>query len=458
MLLAVAALACAAQPAPAPEPASRDERRSEQPLSIDLFGKPVELGGSWEYTDERRTNFDLDRTNERNRRVREHEIKLEASTRLGADTKAFVQIVGLHETRRTQGTDGKEVTHALERAEMWLQQDRLGGTPWSLQVGRVALLDRRAGWWDEDLDALRARYDAGSWRLDTGIARELLKTSSAESGVAPESRGVTRLFGQATWPWERRHAIDAFWLAQNDSSSQPAADTVFADEDATDASDLRALWLGLRAAGEWRIEDGPRLAYWADTAWLSGRERLTALEEQDDDRFIAGATASRHVSGNAFDIGATASLPLPLRPSLTLAYARGSSGFRQTGLQENKTRIGGVKRWQRYGELLNPELANLSVATIGTGVRLFENSSVELVAHHYRQARAADSIAGARLSADPLGSNRSIGREVNLLIAVREWEHVELTFKASHFKPGAAFAPEERDGARAVEVGITVNF
>ena len=162
--------------------------------------------------------------------------------------------------------------------------------------------------------------------------------------------------------------------------------------------------------------------------------------------------------GNAFDVGATASLALPQRPSLTVGYARGSSGFRQTGLQENKTRIGGVKRWQRYGELLNPELANLSVATVGAGVRVLGNSSVELVAHRYRQNRAAGRVAGSRLSADPQGSRRAVGRELDLLVAVREWKHVELLFKASHFKPGSAFAPGERDAARAVEVGISVNF
>jgi alginate production protein len=457
-LLAAIALACPAQTAPAPEPSGRDERRPERSLAIDLFGQPVALGGSWEYTDERRRNFDLDDTSARDRRVREHELKLEARTRFGANTHAFAQIVGLHETRRTQGTRGKQVTHSAERGQMWLQQDRIGGTPWSLQAGRVELLDRRAWWWDEDLDAVRARHDAGSWRLDTGIARELLRKSSADNGVLPAARGVTRFFGQATWPWAQRHALDAFWLVQNDSSSRAAAGAVFRDEDATDPSDLDARWVGFRASGEWRVEDGPRLAYWADTAFLSGRERVTAFDEQPDDSRVAAGTQRQSVRGNALDIGATGSLALPLRPSLTVGYARGSSGFRQTGLQENKTRFGGVKRWQRYGELVQPELANLSVASVGAGVRVLDNSSIELMAHRLRQVRASDRLAGSRLSADPQGSSRKLGREVNLLIAVRESKRIEFTFKASHFKPGAAFAPDERKPARAVEFGVAVNF
>jgi hypothetical protein len=147
-----------------------------------------------------------------------------------------------------------------------------------------------------------------------------------------------------------------------------------------------------------------------------------------------------------------------LQPSLTLGYARGSSGFRQTGLHENKTRFAGVKRWQRYGELVQPELSNLSVASLGTGVRVLENSSIELTAHRLRQVRASERLPGSRLSADPQGRSRNLGREVNLLVAVRENKRIEFIVKASHLKPGAAFAPDERKPARAVEFGVSVNF
>jgi hypothetical protein len=400
-LLAALALACPAQSAPsgagAPAPLSaaaaavppvptvdappRDERRPDRPFSVDLAGTPVQLGGSWEYTDERRLNFDLDDTAARDRRVREHEVKLETRVRLGERTELFAQLVGLHETRRTEGTAGQRITRSLERGPMWLQFERLGGTPWSLQVGRVSLLDRRAWWWDEDLDAVRLRYAGEAWRLDTGLGRELARKSSADAGIVPAERGVTRFFGQATWAWAPRHAIDAFWLVQRDGSGAPAAGAMFANEDATDPGDLRARWTGLRASGEWRADGGSRLAYWADAARLSGREVTTAFAEQSDGTFTAAAAQSRRVSGRAHDVGVTATLGVPLRPSLTLAHARGSEGFRQTGLQENKARIGGVKRWQRYGELLQPELSNLAVSSAGVGVRLTDNTSLELVGH-----------------------------------------------------------------------------
>ncbi|NMM05194.1 alginate export family protein [Polaromonas sp.] len=452
-----------------PEPAGLrvDERRSEQPLTVNALGRPVQLSGSWEYSDELRDNFDLNSATARDRRVREHEVKLEARTRPTQDTELFLQAVGLHESRRTQGSDGKQTSQALERGQAWVKFERLGGTLWALQAGRVALIDRRAWWWDDDLDAVRVLYAGDKWRLDTGLAREVARVSSAEHGIKPSVRGVNRWFGQATWRLARRHTIDAFWLHARDSSARPTVGSLAASEDDTDPSDLTARWHGLRASGEWRFDKGPRLAYWADAAMLRGSETLTRYSERADGQFTAGSSSTRRVRGQALDVGATLIFPVPLRPSVTLGYARGSGGersatldanFRQTGLQENKTRLAGVKRLRRYGELLQPELSNLAVSTLGAGVRVLGNSSVELVAHRYRQRVPSTELPGARLSTDPLGANGDIGRELDLAVVLREWRQVELTFKWSRFKPGAAFASNRRNPARAIELGMSVNF
>jgi alginate production protein len=444
-----------------------DERRSAQPLTVKAFGRPVQLSGTWEYTDEWRDNFDLNNANSRDRRVSEHEVKLEARTWPTQDTEVLLQAVGLHESRRTQGSLGTQRTHALERGQAWAKFERLGGTPWALQAGRVALMERRAWWWDDDLEAVRLLRSGDKWRLDTGLAREVARVSSADTGILASARGVTRWFGQASWRLAPRHTIDAFWLHTRDNSAQSAAGSLAAREEETDPSDLTARWHGLRASGEWRPSKGPRLAYWADAAVLRGNETLTRYVERSDGQFTAGSSSTRRVRGQALDVGATLIFQVPLRPSVTLGYARGSGGersttldsnFRQTGLQENKTRLAGVKRLRRYGELLQPELSNLAVSTLGAGVRILENSSVELLAHRYRQRVPSTELPGARLSTDPLGANGDIGREIDLALVLREWRQVELTFKWSRFKPGAAFASNRRDPARAIELGLSVNF
>jgi alginate production protein len=461
----------AAAPAPAaaaPREGLRvDDRRPEQPLTVNAFGQPVQLTGSWEYSDERRINFDLSDARARDRRVREHELKLEARTRPSDDSEVFVQAVGLHETRRTQGSAGAARTKSLERGQTWVRLERVGGSRWSLQAGRVPLIDRRAWWWDDDLDALRVSGAGDGWKLDSGLARELMRVSSAERGIAADRRGVLRWFGQASWRTAPRHAVDLFWLLQRDRSRSPAAGSVAIGEDATDPSDLNARWLGTRASGEFRPAGGLRVGYWADLAVLRGREAVTDFAEQPDGSFLAGGSATRRVRGQAVDLGAVLIVPVALRPSIGAGYARGSGGqrsatldanFRQTGLQENKARLAGVKRLRIYGELLQPELANLVVRSLWAGVRVLENSSIELVAYRYRQPVPATEIVAARLSADPLGTSGDIGREIDLLIALREWRQLELTLRWSRFTPGAAFAADRRDPAHALELGAALNF
>ena len=469
---AARAQAASAEPPAAPASAPRaglriDDRRPENPLTVDLLGKPVEITGSWEYNDERRRNFDLNRARARDRRVRDHEVKLEARARPTPDTEVFIEAVGLQDTRRTQGTRGADRNHSFERGQSWVKVERLGGSRWAVQAGRVALIDRRSWWWDDDLDAVRLIGGGEGWRLETGLGRELARVSSEDRRIRPENRGVMRWFGQATWDLARRHRLDAFWLIAHDRSRRPRPGSSVANEDATDPSDLRGRWVGLRASGEWRPETGPRLVYWVDTALMRGREGVTDYDEADDGRFIAGDTRSRRVRGHAFDLGATAIFPVWLRPSLTAGFARGSGGtrngsrdanFRQTGLQENKARFAGVKRVQTYGELLQPELSNLEVSTLGAGIRVLENSSIELIGHRYHQPVASTVLPGARIGADPAGRSGDIGHEIDLVMAMREWRQLELTLKWSRFKPGSAFAEGERDPARAIELGVAINF
>lgn len=443
-----------------------DERRPDAPFAIDLAGHRVEFTGSWEYTQEWRRNFDLDSTRARNRRVGEHELELEARWRPGERSEVFLQATGLLESRRTQGTEGVTRDRAVERGQSWLKLEKLGGSIWDLQVGRVALIDRRAWWWDDDLDALRVLASGQGWRLDTGLAQEVAGVSSAGNGIAREQRGVLRWFGNFNWSPAPRHALDVFWLHARDHSSRPRLGATATSEDRIDPSDLRALWIGARASGQWR-GDYARLSYWADAARLRGHEALTSFTEDDNGVFTAGASTTRRVRGTGLDLGITATAPVRLRPSVTVAYARGSGGrrsattdanFRQTGLQENKVRLAGVKRVRRYGELLQPELSNLEVNTLGLGVRVMSNSSVELIGHRFRQIVPSEVLSGSRLSSDPVGTSRRIGRELDLVLAMREWRRFEIVLTLSRFLPGAAFAIDNQDAANKVELSAALNF
>lgn len=466
-LLLLAVAGAAAQESAAPREGQRlDDRRPDAPMSFGVLGRPVEFTGSWEFGLERRREFDLNATRDRDRRVRENEVKLELRTRPTPASEVFVQGGWLQEVRHTQGSASTKESH-FERGQTWLRVGRLFDSAWSVQLGRVALLERRAWWWDDDRDALRLQYGGDSWRLDTGVARELAKLASTDSGIAPAERGVSRWWGQGTWRWARRQAVDVFWLAQRDRSGAPAAGSVFADEDSTDASDLAARWLGLRIGGEARFDSGWRFGYRLDAATLRGREMRTAFDEGADGRFTAQASAEQRLKSHAWDADLTVIAPGAGRPSITIGRAVGSGGtdangvdgtFRQTGLHENKGRVAGVKRVRLYGELLQPDLANLQVDLLAGGVRLSENTSFEVLARRYRQRVPSTAIAASRLSTDPLGQSTDLGNEIDLVLALREWRHFEITLRGARFEPGEAFAANRREPARSMEIEFALNF
>ena len=62
--------------------------------------------------------------------------------------------------------------------------------------------------------------------------------------------------------------------------------------------------------------------------------------------------------------------------------------FRQTGIQDNNDKFGGVTSFKYYGELLEPELSNLHILTAGIGRRFGRRMSLDLIYHNYRQDEA----------------------------------------------------------------------
>jgi alginate production protein len=136
----------------------------------------------------------------------------------------------------------------------------------------------------------------------------------------------------------------------------------------------------------------------------------------------------------------------------TVGYAIGSGdgdpddgtdhSFRQTGVHGNEARLGGVEGFQYYGELLDPELSNLHIATVGWGIGLLESSSLDLVYHYYRQVELASVLRELGTASEPTGKSRSIGQEVDLILALEEWKHFGMELRAGAFRKGAAFGSE----------------
>ena len=147
-------------------------------------------------------------------------------------------------------------------------------------------------------------------------------------------------------------------------------------------------------------------------------------------------------------------MPLPLSPSVALSYAAASgdeSGsdsvdtrFRQTGLEDNSARLHGFKRFAQYGEVLDPELSNITVLTFGSGVRPFSRTSVDVVYHKFAQRLRRRSLPSNRLEAIGTGDATDLGHEVDLILAIQQIRRMDFAIVSGIYLPGPGVASPSR--------------
>jgi alginate production protein len=164
-----------------------------------------------------------------------------------------------------------------------------------------------------------------------------------------------------------------------------------------------------------------------------------------------GDAGGRDVRGHAFDVGVLHTFDAPWRPAFGVGIAHGSGerdgaariGYRQSGLQDNTGKLGGVTSVRYYGELLDPELANLTVLTACAAVRPFPGGSLSLLLHHYRQDVASATTPSTALRTAPTGQSRDLGFEVDVVLGYRLARRLTVELVFAHFEPGDAFATDD---------------
>ncbi len=423
----------------------QDSRRPEKPLTVEFLGRPLRITGEYDATLRERRNYVLD--DRRNPNIRDdlvQELQLEFFWRYSDRAYVFVEGKALYEDefRRTNGTGN--TSGYLERGLTWLFVDGFARNRVGLQFGRQNVREFREWWWDADLDAARLYFDEGPLHAEVGVAKDVARLASRDAGILPHRKGLYRGLASVSWMWASRETLDFFVMRQQDLSETPLRGARI-DEIHQDTSDANLTWFGLRAIGQRSLDSFGTIRYWADAAWVRGRETFTDFSSAD----IARAPVAHRVSGSALDAGVSWQTPWPGKVAFTAGFARASgdrdgnddidSGFRQTGLHKNKGRFFGVNRFRYYGEVSRPELSNLNVTTFAVGIPFFEASSAELVYHRYWQSVAATTMRDFRIDADLDGRQRDIGEEWNLVLGFRDLRQVDLIFTAGLFRAGSAY-------------------
>lgn len=427
-----------------------DDRPPESPLTVTILGAPVTLSGKLETKTRYRHNLSLDSDRADETFRLDQELSLRVFSLLTENIAVFLEGKALYEKELYERLGQRKLFWSFERGETWLYASNLFDSRFSLQVGRQNVREPRSWWWDKDLDAVRLHYDHRYWHAELSVAQQLGSVSTQKDGNDPEQVGVFRLLGHAAWSWAKNQRLDTFLLYQNDhSGKRTIGQTV--NEDQEDESDAALVWVGSRTSGKINVDRFGDLDYRAEGAWVSGRETLLNFkkdEERSGYRRLQ-SVETRHVSGWAFDSGLTWSPDVPGRPTFIFGYAFGSGdsdpeqgadhAFRQNGLFQNKARLRGVTRFRYYGELLQPELSNLHLWTLGIGFRFWKESSIEFLYHRYDQVDPAPLLRGARIDIEPLGRRSNLGEEWDLIIGMEEWDNFVVKVFGSLFRAGSAY-------------------
>lgn len=371
----------------------------------DRFGRGVQLGRHWLLAAQGQTrgtaeqDFDL-----RSRDEKDSDEALAAiRVRLVYQPSAtFHAVAELNHRRIWQddeqdGHRNDDVTRFGETYAYWVDPFDRG---LDLQIGRVDFDDEREWLFDQNLDTLRGVWNGSRLRLEYAYS-EVLSDGSVEDEAAQNH--FLYLSNQ------RRKQHLAAWLMHRDFDLPVP---------------VRRTHIGIRAIGEWWDDHES----WLDLAWMDAR---------------TGAESQR---GLAVDLGSTWQPTDWFAATLGFAWGQGDSSgstsgrtFRQTGMQDNNGKFAGVTSFRYYGEVVDPELANLSVLTAGVGWMPHRAISLDLVWHAYRQDYLSTRIVDSDLDRRPNGQSKDIGTGLDLVFGWRTGQLMDVEAIAGWFKPGRAF-------------------
>lgn len=295
-------------------------------------------------------------------REAEPSLRLELTARGPAGMSAFLKLRS-RTTLVWENAPLRKRPHeaAVELYEGYVLWRDILAMPVALQIGRQDFDEYREWIFDDQLDAIRA-YAYPFYPITVEAAYINSLDNSPENKFRTLSDYLLHIHGRPVPSTEL--GVYRLWRTDDDARGR------------------EPVWTGVRWRGSYF---GVRP--WVDLAWLRGWDK------------------GRRFDASAYDVGTTISKQLGShRISATVASAHSTGNdddpkatgidrqFRQTGYEDNTGAYDGVTSFQYYGEVFDPELANLDILTIGAGATLAERASVDVVYHRYNQSEYAEGV------------------------------------------------------------------
>lgn len=378
------------------------------------------VGGQLYLAGRGRDEYDLNRDNDRDDTRIQEQVKGNLLWGL-ADNGSFAlfEVAALREDefkddRENERDDLFLITRAYG---YWILDDTM-----RLQVGRQDYDEEREWLYDDRMDGVRFHYRGTPIELEVSLSTGL-KVLNRKN----QREDTLTMISLARYRLDADHHLSAYVIDRRDRGDV----------------DFSPRHYGLRSFG--RPKTG--LRHWVEFSRATGDDRL------------------RQIDGYGMDAGLTYAVDHDLKPAFTVGWALGTGDrdpnddrapFRQTGLQDNNAKFGGITSFRYYGELFDPELSNLEIATIGAGIRPVKNASIDLIAHTYRQDWMSNERSRTDLKRAANGLSRNIGWELDMVFGYRWEKTVTMELVLARFDPGRAF--DERDPAYMATLQLRYRF
>jgi alginate production protein len=327
---------------------------------------------------------------------------------------AELRYQGLERNDDEDGRFYEDETRLGETFAYWIDPFK-----WNLdfQLGRIDFDDEREWLYDQNLDGFRL------FHFNRFFVTEFSVTTTLSNGSPRDQDALNTIL----------------YVSNGDEDRHLAAYLIHRDFDL--AVPEKHTHAGIRAYGEWL----PNSESWLEVARMTGE--LGALD----------------TGGWGFDAGNTFLFRNGFNFTLAYAWGEGDDSssprvedFRQTGFADNNAKLGGVTSFRYYGELSDPELANLGIMTVGIGFLFPSRISLDLVGHHYRQDKLSPRWSTSEIDRRPSGIDRDLGWEVDFIFGWRTLPSWDLELIGGWFRPGEAFV--DGDDAFLAKVQLRYRF
>lgn len=395
------------------------------------------------------------------------DVSLSMGYRLNETLSAFIE-VGV--ASGTYLNEDSELTAepAFYRDETWIDVDFSSDSQnRNLTLGSQSVYEGRGWWWDDTLDLVLFTVSNDRWLLQTGIGVQASHRLFGER--FDDNDEVVRALGELTFQWQDQQTASVFVFSEFDHSERLQPGTPV-DESLLDDSGNQLYWLGIRSQGTIDQEIWPSVHYWIDLAHVGGREtRYVQVSDKSDDDTVVVADSNRvDLDGWGMDLGVSMQTSLPAKPRLSIGFATTFNGagmndetdrsFRQTGLQSNEMLLKPFYGASSYGLVLNPELSNLQILTLGIGFDVLTSSYVSLLGHDYHILSTAESLRGADLDPTFNGLEKHVGHAIDLNLTVEELDSWDIEMQFGLFQAGRAVIDDADATAYYGSVELSVDF